>query len=1634
MEDSLMAGSKDSQLSPLASSSRRNNAWHDVLEICKKGFANKMSSMSHEILGEVRLEVDQSATALRKDVAGMLEQRERTANDKLSRLDEKMDKVVDWAKCGYVDFSKFDFTPVLDEIRSSEMLHAESSRMLSQRLDESLVLISNTLEKLSSQSEEKDSKLEKLRDRVQASEEILVQVSETLQSSSKDLAEKVGQFQEQAGTKNQEFASELGFVADRLRKPLPIDDKALLEQVQKLTEAQAADTNTMLGEIGKIQQAMNLDFVKTVQGNGEDWTTSFPAVAVAMDPTMHSMSPEMLGLKGGKGSPEKPEKKRVRVREFFSQTDTVETQIVGVQTDPKMMDVKKKVVLRPSKTAKASKMQKDITASRTRGFTDADALKKKARQALMKPPYNVMDYYRETGIFQRIARSTAFDWLSLFMVILNAGWIAVDADLNTAAVITNASPPFILVENLFCTYFFAEVFIRFMAFAEKWRCLRDGWFVFDSLLVFTMVIETWIMPIIVLGFNLDLANALDLSTLRMFRMVKLLRLSRMAKLLRAVPELTIIMKGIRLATRSVVVFFALWMMIIYVFALVLRQLTEGQSVGSQYFANVPQSVNNLLLYGILPEQREIVTTLGNAGAWMWPLILCFFLLCSITIMYMLVGVLVDVIRVISTTEKEGLTVAYLASELRDKMDALGYNSEEPLTQFEFQKLLLEPEIAVILSGEGVDVIALVDSLDMIYEDLSKNGKDGLDFAAALELLLNMRGGNAATVKDVKEQLRLTKSLVKSTQWTLMEKMTAEFANVLAQLRELREEALQRDGREAEEDVEFEEVAESLMPKSVRELPDSPVSHARWSTTSEGKDLGQNGAKLPDAEFHDQERAGAPPGALQAAGDRRQIDVLARCLRLAPPLLPVLPRLLAKLVGPLAWDEAPRTPRALRETTVDFGERLSQPKQTVKVVNPLSATRPRLSTTTRILSSSADSTPSFSLATVHFERPASSPASGSNVSASAEKKPSSAPVRVVSLERLKALAEPKRRRSKFIRAKSFVGPIAVTKSKSPKPRLPAQTETDARRPTSRRERRGDPGSEARESREPKDAELPETKPPAPNRPTEEGDSLEDCALQSTKNHEATEVHGNSVTFSKTEKSERSFDASPAKLGGRLGEIRICVLGGIANERSEYEFEEVSPASHGKSAPSLAVCTVGMSARFIATTRSDVEETSKHGLEDVSPTSNSRTVQSPEHGKVREWLSFVVLALKLTCEVHQSFDIASHARTAELPDKSYNTSFVPEEESDAQEPQRVGILRGYNIWKCLILDLLMPRLGIVSWREETGVHCCAFWNAFSVTSRSHVYEIRQIRQLFHVAMGHSLLVASMAFALLGSCWMMVVLAWQYPWLLHLLFFVASTLSFFALAAACLLLYFIQMAYESDDGALQLLPQTVGKLLNDSPFEIVEKLSRAIMRPLYDWIRVLLLVNLELDEDTRKEILEEMSPEFRRRVFQYSVGQLLPKRLQRFVLGRNYNQARTPENMQDLFEATNAPQNYKGEIRVRGKSLSRSQSLNDLLAFLKTVDNSQASLKQSSVIEKILASKVADGAIWTMSQGAVHQYESHLSGRVRTFLENVSKKPENRLLRVPWAVVNWELTAARTVLRTMVSLFREAEEEPETCKKDT
>lgn len=70
--------------------------------------------------------------------------------------------------------------------------------------------------------------------------------------------------------------------------------------------------------------------------------------------------------------------------------------------------------------------------------------------------------------------------------------------------------------------------------------------------------------------------------------------------------------------------------------------------------------------------------------------------------------------------------------------------------------LTTPGVISLLQDCGVDAVALLDSMDMIYEEKTRWGSRGLRFIDFVEVVLNMRGTNPATVKDVKEQMRLAK--------------------------------------------------------------------------------------------------------------------------------------------------------------------------------------------------------------------------------------------------------------------------------------------------------------------------------------------------------------------------------------------------------------------------------------------------------------------------------------------------------------------------------------------------------------------------------------------------------------------------------------------------------------------------------------------------------------------------------------------------------------------------------------------------------------------------------------------------------------------------------------------------------------
>eukprot|EP00931_Biecheleriopsis_adriatica_P061239 TRINITY_DN36813_c0_g2_i1.p1 TRINITY_DN36813_c0_g2~~TRINITY_DN36813_c0_g2_i1.p1 ORF type:complete len:834 (-),score=172.27 TRINITY_DN36813_c0_g2_i1:200-2671(-) len=741
-------------------------AFNEALDACKKAFDCVAAEIQFNIRASVQSTVDDARMDLTKKIAA--------AHDK---LDEKLNKLH-----GMVEHLMS---------HSSAGLNDGQGKVNHDLFTNKFADVLSQLDSVQCQLNEvqKKSDIDDIAQHLSAH----LDLPKNLEVQGQSFLSKCEDLHVQTEAQTREIATGVAAVRTRLNEPSVIDWSSMRQENDRLQAMMTEDFETTIQEIGRIQRGLNLDYLQArsvsrkptahqlqAAEHGDDACVTTKRLSFHQDTTLEYFRPEHdHPHEKPASSRDAGSKKTVvrRVREFWAQTEN-DAQDEASQTDPEMTRGPKKKPVAPPRPKPEPKDNKG-------GMADADAMREKARKALIQSPYEVSDFYHKSGYFQAIARSSIFDNVTVAVVCFNALWIAIDVDNNDAAVLTEADAVFQVAENMFCSYFVFELIVRFMAFARKLHALKDHWFVFDTLLVFNMVLETWILPLVMLTMSSSENKHLDVSMLRIFRLVKLLRLSRISRLLRAVPELIIIVKGIKFAARSVVIFFVIWLLTIYIFAVVLRQLTDKTPVGEQYFKSVLDSMNTLLLNGLLADYAPVLHAMGSGSPLIWLVMLAFVLLASITIMYMLLGVLVDVVGVISAAEKEGMTVKYVASKLRAKMEALGQNVDAEITKFEFQKLLVEPDVCQVLASVSVDVVVLVDTLDMIYEDLEKTGR-GMTFEKMIDIMLNGRGGNAATVRDTKEILRLTKSIVKAHVGEVYTKISQEFSVVHANINALRE--------------------------------------------------------------------------------------------------------------------------------------------------------------------------------------------------------------------------------------------------------------------------------------------------------------------------------------------------------------------------------------------------------------------------------------------------------------------------------------------------------------------------------------------------------------------------------------------------------------------------------------------------------------------------------------------------------------------------------------------------------------------------------------------------------------------------------------------------------------------------------
>jgi len=375
-------------------------------------------------------------------------------------------------------------------------------------------------------------------------------------------------------------------------------------------------------------------------------------------------------------------------------------------------------------------------------FPSADDIKARMAEALQRPEYNVEDLYSRTGLWSSIACAAWFKNLALLVIGLNTVWIAVETDYNKAAVLCDAPLLFQVVDNLFCAFFTFEIGTRFLAFHRKLDAFTDGWFVFDSSLVALMIWETWIaVAVYLLVGGTEGGAAGHSSILRILRMFRLTRVARMARLLRNLPELMILVKGMMTGIRAVSATLLLLFMIIYVFAVMFTQLLSGSEAGAGCFDTVPMAINCLLLEGVFTEQAEFIRKLLEADWTYYVFVLVYLLFVSLTVMNMLIAVLCEVVSVVAQVEKTEMMMKDLRFRLTDMMQAIG--RAQGIRKEDLRTLSESPEALRGLHEIGVDVVSLVDLAEFIFLD-----RQELDLDAFMEVVLQFRGSNNATVKDV----------------------------------------------------------------------------------------------------------------------------------------------------------------------------------------------------------------------------------------------------------------------------------------------------------------------------------------------------------------------------------------------------------------------------------------------------------------------------------------------------------------------------------------------------------------------------------------------------------------------------------------------------------------------------------------------------------------------------------------------------------------------------------------------------------------------------------------------------------------------------------------------------------------------
>lgn len=176
------------------------------------------------------------------------------------------------------------------------------------------------------------------------------------------------------------------------------------------------------------------------------------------------------------------------------------------------------------------------------------------------------------------------------------------------------------LDILITIFFLIEILIRFFAEKKKIRFFKDGWNVFDLIIVVSSLIPTTGSSVLVL---------------------RLLRLARLLRIISFMPELRFVIEALTDSLKKSFYVLVLIFILLYIYAVAGVILFEDIEGGR--FEDLGQALLVLVQIMTLSSWEEVMLTVTAVYPYAWAYFVSFVVLSSVIVLNLFVAILVDVV-------------------------------------------------------------------------------------------------------------------------------------------------------------------------------------------------------------------------------------------------------------------------------------------------------------------------------------------------------------------------------------------------------------------------------------------------------------------------------------------------------------------------------------------------------------------------------------------------------------------------------------------------------------------------------------------------------------------------------------------------------------------------------------------------------------------------------------------------------------------------------------------------------------------------------------------------------------------------------------------------------------------------------